>query len=99
MSLVGGAALLEVEDLAITFPGDAARVRVVDGVSLSIRRRDAGAGRRIGLRQVDDGALDPAARAEARPDRAGGRIRIDGRELPGAVRRRDAPVRGRLASA
>ena len=37
MSLVGGAALLEVEDLAISFPGDAARVRVVDRVSLSIR--------------------------------------------------------------
>ena len=57
-------ALLEVRDLSVTFGTGDNAVRAVQRRQLRRRaRRDAGAGRRIGLGQVGDGAVDPAAPA------------------------------------
>ena len=70
MTVLQGDPLLEVTDLVKHFPiksgvvidREVARVRAVDGVSLTLqRRRDAGPGRRIRLRQVDAVPGDPAA--------------------------------------
>ncbi len=71
----------------------ARQVHAVDGVSFSIaRRRDARAGRRIGLRQIDHRQADPAP---AGPDRRRDPLaRPAHRELS---RRRDAPGAARAA--
>ena len=73
--------LLEIENLkkhfpvtrGIVFQKQVAAVKAVDGVSLhGQQRRDARRRRRVGLRQVDDGALHHAA---ARPDRRHDHVR------------------------
>ena len=70
-------ALLEIRDLRTSFSTAAGEARAVDGVSLSL---DAGqharAGRRVGLRQDDDRAVDHAPRAAARAHRAAARIAL-----------------------
>ena len=85
--------VLEVANLATRFdirsrpvrPRDRPRARGRERLVLAAGRRDAGAGRRSRLRQVDDRALDPAAG------------RADGRH--GAVRRRGRPSRSTAAAA
>ena len=71
--------LLEIDDLQTHFFTPAGVVRAVDGVSYAVQsRRDAGRGRRVGLRQERDGAVDPAP----------------GRQPAGPHRRRRDPLRG-----
>ena len=57
-------ALLELRDLSVNFAMPGQTVAAVKGVSFALdKRRDPGAGRRIGLGQVGDRAVDPAAAA------------------------------------
>ena len=73
---------------------------VVDGVDLAVARGEvAGAGRRVGLRQVDDGALDRcgSCRSPGRVD--AGSVRLDGRDLLALAGHRDAPRARRARSA
>ena len=88
-----GSELLVVEDAKEALPGhprdhlpEAGRsVKAVDGVSFTrARGRDARRRRRVGLRQVDDGALHHAA---ARPDRRPDRLRRARHHEPLARRR------------
>ena len=66
--------LLVVEDLVkyfpvtrgIVFQKEVASVKAVDGISFTVKQGDARRRRRVGLRQVDDGALH---HAPARPDK------------------------------
>ncbi len=61
-----GDALLRVEDLVVEFNADGGKVKAVSGISLDVaRRRDARAGRRVGMRQVHDG---PGGDATAETD-------------------------------
>jgi hypothetical protein len=61
-------------------------------------RRDRGAGRRIGLRQVGDGPLRPAAAAYPAASHPTGSIRFQGKELVGASTRDLLSVRGNRIS-
>ena len=97
-----GMPLLRVEALVKHFPMRArpvrrarrGAVRAVDGVELRRRgRRDAGAGRRIGLRQVDD---RPARAAPARSRRPGS-VWFDGEDLSALSASRDARAPPRAA--
>ena len=66
------------------------QVRAVDGVSFSVARgRDAGPGRRVGLRQVDRSA----ARSCSCSSRPRARSRFEGREIAGLSRREMRPLR------
>ena len=86
--------LLDVQHLTVTFDGPGAAFTAVDDVSLhDRRRRDAGARRRIGQRQVGHGVLHPAAAAAARP-RDSGRILFEGRDLLSLSEAEMRPVRG-----
>ena len=79
-----GDLLLEVTDLVKHFPirsgvvvdREVARVRAVDGVSFTLRRRrNTGPGGRIGMRQVDAVPGDPAADDARHPGRSGSQAR------------------------
>ena len=77
--------LVRVTELEIHFPlGGGKVVRAVDGVSLTIdKRRDAGAGRRIRLRQIDTGTRPaPPSTGDQR------RCHVRGRGCAGYSRRR-----------
>ena len=83
--------LLEVADLRVTLPRRRRHaVHPVDGVSFTLERgRDAGAGRRVGLRQEPHQPGAAPAGAAAGPDRA--------RQRDPARRHRPARARGRGA--
>ncbi len=62
-----GGPMLEIENLTTEIDSDYGLVRAVDALTADDRaRRDLRAGRRVGLRQVDDRAFDPAAAAGRR---------------------------------
>ena len=94
------AALLEVKDLSVTFGAGDSAVRAVQRRQLQHRaRRDPGAGGRIGLGQVGDGAVGAAA--PALPQRAAippAASNFQGRELVGAPARELLAVRGNRVS-
>ena len=79
MTVLSAEALLEIRGLRTWFPirkgvlqRVSGHVRAVDGVDLTVfRRRDAGAGRGVGLRQDHGGPHHPAA-CGARPPAASG---------------------------
>ena len=72
--------LLEVAGLTVRLPVSGEIRTVLDGVSFSARpRRGAGAGGRVGIGKVDDGAVDlAAAAAGAEVD---GTVAFDGRDV------------------
>ena len=90
--------VLEVSDLVTTFPTETGPGRR-GGRHLAAGRRGRGAraGRRVGLRQVGDRALDPAPRAAAGADRVGPRLARGARRARAAGDRdaRGARRRGR----
>ena len=79
--------LLEIKGLKTHFHTDDGVVRAVDGVDLRIDRgRDPGRGRRVGLRQERDRALDHAADPRTRPAASSAaQILFEGRDLVDAA--------------
>ncbi len=89
------APLLEIEDLAIAFPGSSGEVRVVRGASLRLDRGEivglvgeSGSGKSL-TALAALGLIPPPGR------RVGGRIRFAGQDLTGLTERQLRPIRGR----
>ncbi len=88
------AALLEIRDLAITFPGAAGELEAVRGASLDVRRGEvtglvgeSGSGKSLTALAIL-GLVPPPGRIVA------GSIRFDGRELVGLSEKEYRPLRG-----
>ena len=94
-----GRALLEVDDLSVEFYSGGRWARVVDGVSISIRRGEvlglvgeSGSGKTVTSLAVMGLIPKPFGRV------ASGRVVFDGADLTGLASRRLEPIRGRRIS-
>ena len=85
--------LIQVEDLRVHYPGDAAPVRAVDGISFRLERGETYA--LVGESGCGKSATGLAILRLVEPGRiVGGRVLLEGRELTGLAEREMRKVRG-----